>query len=182
MLRSTKHRALLVALTIFGLLVAFTGEKPEYAEDTASRYTPWQLQLELRADLSPFAEDFVAVQDTFSHYLSEYTRFAEGVKTSWRMNYCCDGDYFADANYGEPKLMQSWFAFNFPKAGDRMDFLGLLLRNSWLELNDFSLQDGLAYGSVDLNMPIPGTDGEILNLESVAFNLRMQVNAPIPLS
>lgn len=173
MLKSPQHRALFIALGLFTLMVVLSYQPRPSASACETADKHWSLRMDLMADLSSMLPSHEVVQDTLGYYVAEFARQATDIPTTWRYDFCCEDDWLAN----HMGAFRSSVTADFAEADHRFAFFSALQRCDFFKVQEVHLLPGLSYGTVDLRLPIPGTDGEILALNDVAFNLRTAVAA-----
>lgn len=164
--------ALLFALVIFGTLGTimvdsgkFRYENPEQ-ENTRRQY---QVQLDIRGDL---LNDYVLVQDTLSHYMTEALPDEGNLSSIWEMNYCCDDPNLYAANEDPARVFQWWGEFDFENALSHEAFLKELLSSQQIQIENFDYQNGTIAGIASAQLQVPGHSEGVIEFQQVKFNLR----------
>ncbi|HHG85655.1 MAG TPA: hypothetical protein ENJ82_12980 [Bacteroidetes bacterium] len=169
MVHSAKHRALFITLGLFVLVVLLSHRpRPKASESDLASQT-WPLKLDLIADISDLLRSQEVVQDTLNYYVAAFANQSAELRTTWNFESCCAGSQFVTKG----QAFRSSLKAEFLHQKMRYAVLNALQNSTYLHIREVHVLHGLSYGTLDLNLPIPGTAGEILALKDVAFNLRM---------
>ncbi len=161
------QRALLIALGIFGLIISigFNDVFNEVNYDDRRQSAEYALQLELRGEL--LAKNYTVVQDTFAHYADQARLASNPVQSEWGMGACCED--------GSEQVFQWWTELRFASAGTRYAMLKHLQDNDYVRLSRMQQQDQVLVGVASVQLPIPGSEGQVLQLDQIGFNLRLAI-------
>lgn len=165
-----KYRALVLSSIMFTVLIYATWQPEKSYITDQTHNPPWQIQLEFRVALGEFGQDFVVIKDTLTNIVERFAMQDNRVHASWKMNFCCTDEDIARDLPENYRLLQSSFAFNFPLRSERADFYVSMMRSPFFKLKDFSIENKLAMGLIDLDLPIPGDTDVRLQLKDVRFN------------
>lgn len=168
MLKQPIHRASLLALTLFGLLVFVTWmPEKKVSEEVAKMH--WPMKLEVQAELGGLAVSHQLVQDTLSFYATRLPAWAPALSSDWEYEFCCD-DPQSLAQGGN--IFRGKLSLDLSSEMLRMALLQKFMKTSYLELQSAEVHNSWTLAWADLTLPVPGSDQNLV-LKNVGFGLQM---------
>jgi hypothetical protein len=168
MLKQPIHRASLLALALFGVLIYLTWiPEKKVSDEMADTY--WPLEIELQGHLGEWARSHQMVQDTLNFHATRLNAMAHSLSCKWEYESCCD-DPQSLAEGGS--VFRGKLSMRLAHKDLRRAILQKLIKDGYLSLQSSKSQGDWTMGWADLNLPVPGSRYDLL-LKDVGFSLQM---------
>lgn len=168
MLKQPIHRASLLALVLFGLLVFVTWmPEKKFSEEVAGVH--WPVELEMQAELGRLALSHELVQDTLSFHAGRLNALAMGFESQWDYEFCCDDPQSVDQG---GNVFRGKLTLQFPSEELRHILVSNLIKEGFLDLKSVQVHYNWTLAWADLKLPVPGGNQNLI-LQDVGFGLQM---------
>ena len=174
--------SLLLSIGLFGLLL-FGTSRPEPKDDSPSIWAVNQgLQLEMKWLLDADMADFATVQDTLSFYAQQLADI--NLSMRWQLNQCCGDPELLQAFTGGPEAYNFTMDITFPSENARYAAVEKFIGLGYAQTDLKRLSFWEAEGRVNIQLPIPGQKGRMLEISNSALHITAapQLDQPFPLS